>query len=493
MVRAKIRLGGSPLSTVTSFGEKRVEKDQVRENLSFEKDESYQEELKNYPLYGAGHQEELDRQNLYEVAKNSLCVWYSPWQHQNEDNPIIPLLQEIKHHFKERLSSKDVTGLMKSAVLGGITLLERATDTYLSFQMNKNINLARGTFDAVRQAAENKNNRLIQAGDGQRFHLLFDEAVQTTLDNIYWVDNVPNPVKNGLHPHARLIIFIDDLDRCEEAVIVNLLESIKLYLNSQRCVFVFGMDDSAVTSALERYWPGRSEDSCRDYLEKLFQATIQVPLPQGNKILAHIERQLKAHQIDQPKCAAMIEQLLEPNPRKIKNFLNSLCASWNLLKIRPKQQDIQSDGQEIEPNKQEAERKLLEQFILTLYLRLFHRSIWRLLERQPWAVASLYKVLTGTQPAGVPGGMDVDSQRMMEEVFSRAFLHVLMDNTKDFSSGNDAKHRNLSLDDAVTMIQQRLDRKRSDEHFIKFFKESFAEVTKIDSRFLHLDLPTPSE
>ncbi len=29
---------------------------------------------------------------VQDIVEHTRCVWFSPWQHQNEDNPLIPLL-----------------------------------------------------------------------------------------------------------------------------------------------------------------------------------------------------------------------------------------------------------------------------------------------------------------------------------------------------------------------------------------------------------------
>ena len=93
------------------------------------------------------------------------------------------------------------------------------------------------------------------------------------------IENLESDAKD-LGKDARLVIFIDDLDRCEESVIVQLLESIKLYLHSQRCVFVLGVDPDAVLGALEvGIGKQRSEQSNAEYLEKLVQAQLEVPQP----------------------------------------------------------------------------------------------------------------------------------------------------------------------------------------------------------------------
>ncbi len=455
--RAFVTLGGQPVQQAVPLGEDKKEADKKDwEKWSYEK---------------TGRVPALDwPEDIKHIAKQSLCIWYSPWQHQGTDNPLIPLLLEIQAQFSTFIRIREgAKKINRQGGLATLTLLERVVDAAASLTIGKGVKMATGTTDAVRKAWNEAAPQLTKLSDGQRFHLLFEDAVKNALESL---SDEQSQDKN-----LRMIIFIDDLDRCEESVIVELLESIKLYLTSPHCVFVLGVDDTAVLGAMKRHWETRSEDDNREYLEKMFQATISVPLPRPSKISDTIADQLKAHDFPaHKKCAETIEKLLEPNPRKIKNFCNSLCAAWN-----------QFGGDE---NQSEGDAR---QFILFYYLRLCHRPVWRILERQPYALVVLHRVLNNLSDSeSFPQieGFGKEEQRMLEELFSRAFLHVLGD---DKSQAEDYRlfHRNMSLDQAVTVFEERLDRKRSDEYFINLFRELIGPDKVLDGKFLYL--PKPAE
>jgi len=211
--------------------------------------------------------------------------------------------------------------------------------------------------------------------------------------------------------HARLIIFIDDLDRCEEKAVVGLLEAIKLYLGTRHCVFVLGVDDVAVADALKRHWQGRNDDHNREYLEKLFQATVPVPLPRQENLQKLIFKQLTDHGFPEDSCLPLAEditKLLEPNPRKVKNFLNSLCASWQVLRC---------------PAMETADN--CRRLVMFQYLRQYHRPVWRILERQPALLPLLHRVLNADSGSLPVPGINQDDLHMTRQLFSRAFAHVL--------------------------------------------------------------------
>ena len=79
---------------------------------------------------------------------------------------------------------------------------------------------------------------------------------------------------------TRLVITIDDLDRCSPDTIIPTLEAIKLFLFVQRTAFIIGADEELVRYAVRRRFPelpGDRREVGRDYLEKLIQFPIRIP------------------------------------------------------------------------------------------------------------------------------------------------------------------------------------------------------------------------
>jgi predicted KAP-like P-loop ATPase len=78
----------------------------------------------------------------------------------------------------------------------------------------------------------------------------------------------------------RIIVLIDDLDRCSPETIIGTLEAIKLFLFSSRTAFIIGADERLIKYAVEQRFPklsGVNADVGRDYLEKLIQIPIRIP------------------------------------------------------------------------------------------------------------------------------------------------------------------------------------------------------------------------
>jgi hypothetical protein len=80
---------------------------------------------------------------------------------------------------------------------------------------------------------------------------------------------------------TRLVVVIDDLDRCLPAHVIDTLEAIRLFLAVKRTAFVITADEVLVQHAVRNRFPGM--DALRaqvgqDYLEKMIQIPIHLPL-----------------------------------------------------------------------------------------------------------------------------------------------------------------------------------------------------------------------
>lgn len=147
-----------------------------------------------------------------ETAEQTFSVWYSPWQHQNEDNPLVPLIREIQNQFTAWLKLRQALGdFNRQAGLAGAKLLEHLADAALSLTAGRTVKVARGLTDAMRSGWKEAEDGLTALSDGQRFHLLFEDAIQQVLK--------ARSDNGEIRDSARLVIFIDDLDRWSGAAV----------------------------------------------------------------------------------------------------------------------------------------------------------------------------------------------------------------------------------------------------------------------------------
>jgi len=112
----------------------------------------------------------------------------------------------------------------------------------------------------------------------------------------------------------KLVIFIDDLDRCSPAQTAGIIEAINLFLDSVGCVFVLGMDVNAVAISIEVKYKDLAERMRKDapdsvspgilFLDKIVQIPFNVPRPNRDNINALVTQITKPAVRNVPSIAA---------------------------------------------------------------------------------------------------------------------------------------------------------------------------------------------
>lgn len=139
-------------------------------------------------------------------------------------------------------------------------------------------------------------------------------------------------------PTGRLVVFLDDLDRCLPDRAIWLIEATKLLLadsaDDARAVFVFGLDRRIVGEAIRVRYPGSSLYTGESYLEKIFDLSLEAPPVRPNReglqdFLRRIGDGAALDAVSPSFCGAddLLEVLSSPvfaNPRVIKRVVNRL-------------------------------------------------------------------------------------------------------------------------------------------------------------------------
>ncbi|MBF0554931.1 MAG: hypothetical protein HQK96_10320 [Nitrospirae bacterium] len=305
----------------------------------------------------------------YPLDKNIIehihSIWFNPWEHENHDEPIIELLKEIRKYFssisKTLKEGKKLLSVGLRAGLGKLAaMIQKEGDKFEHENFEYNTR-------------------------SQRFKLIFQYTIEELLTVLSM--DADETIKLTIDPRAKLVIFIDDLDRCEYATISKLLREIKQHLSTKRCVFVFGYDRHHVENALANTVQ-RSDKESRSYLEKLFQSTIYIKQPAEDKYKDFVMKRLGEYDfIPKGKCEGLcdfISDIIDPNPRRIKAFLTAFRFHVITSKL-------------YKPSDTNPKPKIglddLQKLALITYLKIFHEPVYSVLESKIELVDDLKTVL----------------------------------------------------------------------------------------------------
>lgn len=137
----------------------------------------------------------------------------------------------------------------------------------------------------------------------------------------------------------RLVIFVDDLDRCLPEKAIEVMEAIKLFLDVKGCVFILGIDQEVITRGLEAKYKeiasdGQSPEFSRHYIEKLIQLPFNLPPIEARELRSYINALNVAWPKEEKNCEQVFAEGLSPNPRQVKRTINVFMLLWSLAEKR---------------------------------------------------------------------------------------------------------------------------------------------------------------
>jgi len=134
--------------------------------------------------------------------------------------------------------------------------------------------------------------------------------------------------------HRRLVVFVDDLDRCLPDKAVEVLEAVKLFLDVPGFAFVLGIDREVIEEGIRvRYQDYEMKLDGARYLEKIIQIPFNLPPIDLKSVQSYVHDET-AGNLPDARCETVFSVGLEANPRRIKRTLNVFLLLWRLSQNR---------------------------------------------------------------------------------------------------------------------------------------------------------------
>ena len=150
-----------------------------------------------------------------------------------------------------------------------------------------------------------------------------------------WIDDMLGDwiSRDGVRdPNRALVVFIDDLDRCSDDVVVKVCEALKLYLDVRGLIFVIACDQSVLARGVALSGRGTASEG-RAYLEKIVQVAYRMPPPEEEQIRTLIRAyayESGTVNLFDETVTNIITEGAGRNPRRIKRIINSFVLEYHL-------------------------------------------------------------------------------------------------------------------------------------------------------------------
>lgn len=248
-----------------------------------------------------------------DADKNTLTVEFNGWLFEGYEDAKTALcgtiLDEMRTHETLFAKGKEKIKALLKKVDGG-KLLSKGVKYGLDFLLTGGIGTVTeltltGIISAVKQ----------KAGD------VSEDEVKKVIDAFKTEETKRAEIKNFRKTFKevfesckgeRLVVFIDELDRCTPDTVLEIFEAIRLFLYVPGTTFIIGADERLVSYAVKTKYkdiPGHDIDISKEYLEKLVQYPVKIPQLNEQEVKQYITcLLLQNEEIDIKKVAESISK-----------------------------------------------------------------------------------------------------------------------------------------------------------------------------------------
>jgi len=138
-------------------------------------------------------------------------------------------------------------------------------------------------------------------------------------------DVLEKRINTQIGDNTKLVVLIDDLDRCDIENTLQMLAMMKLFLDIKNCICVAAIDFHRVEQAWFAKYGIKKDDNKewqeegRQYLEKIFQIRVPIPYPNEDERTRYVTKIMKGLTSE---LIALFVSYGPANPRAIKRMIN---------------------------------------------------------------------------------------------------------------------------------------------------------------------------
>jgi len=254
---------------------------------------------------------------------NLIRVRFEAWRYSQEQFPLVSLLKNIAY----ALPDKKQFGVLKlKLVTSSINFLKNTPEiltSVISKFASEEDEISQEMFDSFKKELNSKIQLIAELDK----------------DTVYFdgFDEIKNEIKNLrlVNPSFRIIVFVDDLDKCSPKKVHEILEIIRVFQEVEGFIFILGISDDMINKLGEMGTRGKNNGD--HYIKNLIQIHISLPKWSNQDIVKLVRDFIKKGMIHDKlkdvvdKNIELISLAIENNPREIKRFLNNFIVGYEIF------------------------------------------------------------------------------------------------------------------------------------------------------------------
>lgn len=238
--------------------------------------------------YGGGKTFFIDLWKKYLENNGYKTLYYDTWENDVADNPLMSFIASFDELGLDDASWKELIEsaagvftdevLLNPDIMGHCFNFVSPAAGLAAHVIAKGSKKIKEKYNLVKSKAECKNIFIEQVKNEKKKKeqiLKLKEALKKII----------NKQKNH-----KLVIFIDDLDRCSPAYAIKFLEYIKHLFDVNGCIFVLAVDEEQLKSAVEVIYGNKNGV---DFLAKIIDFKFHLPAPDISELIRYLAKSLE--------------------------------------------------------------------------------------------------------------------------------------------------------------------------------------------------------
>ena len=245
-------------------------------------------------------------------------------RYKREMFPLVSLLKNIAYTLP---ADKEFENLKQKLETSTINFLKRTPDILTSIISKYASEEDEISHEMINTFKKELNSKIQLIAELDRDSIYFDGFREINKE-------IKNLRKDN--PAFRIVIFVDDLDKCSPGKAFEILEMIRVFHDIEGFIYVIGLSHDMIVKLSK---VGNSESSIdgERYIKKLIQVPITLPKWSNQDIVRLVKDLIKKGMIHDKfkdvvdKNIELISVAIDNNPREIKRFLNNFFVACEIF------------------------------------------------------------------------------------------------------------------------------------------------------------------
>ena len=259
-----------------------------------------------------------------QTEKDLIIVRLEAWRYKQEQFALVSMLKTIAYALPAEKRFEDLKQKLETSA---ISFLKKTSDILTSIitkYVSEEDEISQEMFDSFKKEFNSKIQLIVELDRDTVYFIGFEE-IRKEIKNLR-LDN----------PAFRIIVFVDDLDKCSPKKALEILEFIRVFhdIDGFICIIGISQDMMVKLSDIEN---NETSNEGEHYIKNLIQVPITLPKWSNRDIVKLVKDFIKKGMIHEKfkevidKNIELISVAVDNNPREIKRFLNNFIVAYEIF------------------------------------------------------------------------------------------------------------------------------------------------------------------